>query len=192
MTEAEAREILEDMVASTVFPQLSADQITRLIRRSRRLDASLRLPDDDTEWAATTVYSVDDVVVPTVRNGRAYKVTVGGTSGATEPAWPVTDGGTVTLDGVTYEEGNGTLSVWAGDWDLNRAARDGWRIKAGMVTNRHAFGSNAGNYNPEQIFAHCNQMAEYYSSKTIATLAMAGGRWDGTGRLPAAHFDDAE
>lgn len=55
-------------------------------------------------WAASTIYALPDYVVPTVHNGRVYKVTTAGTSGATQPVWPVTDGGTVVDGTVTWTE----------------------------------------------------------------------------------------
>ena len=57
----------------------------------------------DPEWAASTVYAADFLLVPTTPNTHYYKVTTGATSGTTEPTWP-TDGSSVTLDGVTYHD----------------------------------------------------------------------------------------
>jgi hypothetical protein len=39
-------------------------------------------------WVAATAYAYGDVVVPTVLNGRMYRCTTKGTSGASEPDWP--------------------------------------------------------------------------------------------------------
>jgi hypothetical protein len=64
-------------------------------------------------WAAGTVYSIGDYVVtgsPT--NNRLYQATVGGTSGATAPTWPTTEGGTVVDNTVTWQEQ--TLAMNAG------------------------------------------------------------------------------
>lgn len=46
-------------------------------------------------WAASTAYSLGDVVRPTTRNGYNYECTTAGTSGASEPTWPTTPGNTV-------------------------------------------------------------------------------------------------
>lgn len=51
-------------------------------------------------WAGTTVYAAGDVILDT---GRAYIVTVAGTSGASEPTWP-TNGGTVSDGTVTWKD----------------------------------------------------------------------------------------
>lgn len=48
------------------------------------LDSFLRAP----AWVAATAYGYGDLVVPTVLNGRVYRCTTKGTSGATEPDWP--------------------------------------------------------------------------------------------------------
>jgi hypothetical protein len=88
---------------------------------------------------------------------------------------------------VTYAE-NGTDGVWTGTWDFNRAAAEGWRIKAGSVSNRHDFGSNQGNYNPAQVFEHCLKMADYYAAKVISSINLTRGRWDGRGAIPGAHL----
>lgn len=190
-SEVDARARLVDMVAANTFPQLTTEQVDRLLRQSRRTDKYGWRPSWDTEWEPNIDYAVNDVVVPTIRNGHTYIVTDPGTSGAVEPTWPKTAQSTVTLDGVTYQEITEFLAVWWGRWDLDRAASEGWRIKAGLVSNRHQFGSNQGNYNPEQIFEHCNQMAEMYAARTVGAIVSESGRWDGSGRIPGAHYDDA-
>ena len=54
------------------------------------------------DWAATTAYSLADRRVPTTKNGFFYEVTTAGTSGGTEPTWPVSVGGTVSDGTVTW------------------------------------------------------------------------------------------
>lgn len=193
-SEVDARARLSDMVAANVFPVLSADQITRLLRLARREDQYGWLPswDDYIEWQPTHDYTLNDLAVPTTRNGHVYIVSVAGTSGTEEPAWPTNAQDTVTQDGVEYTEITDFLNVWYGRWDLNAAAAEGWRIKAGLVSNRHSFGTNQGNYNPEQLFDHCMKMADYYASKQVASIQIETGFWNGRGRLPGAHWDDAK
>lgn len=62
-----------------------------------------------TQWAASTAYSLNQIVRPTLanRNGRCYIVTVAGTSGASEPTWPTTTDATVVNGTVTFQENGG-------------------------------------------------------------------------------------
>lgn len=203
-SEAAARAKLLDLTAANTFPKLEEETIDRLLREARRPDRNGWLQHYDTEWQPNVVYAVDKVIVPRSRleylapytadyygQGRAYRVTVGGNSGAVEPVWPTNVGDEVTVNGVTYRDISGLVSSWAPTHDLNKAAAEGWRIKAGLVSNRHSFGSNAGNYNPEQIHQHCLEMAALYAAKTVGAIVLESGRWDGRGRLPSAHYDDA-
>lgn len=56
-----------------------------------------------TTWAASTVKSVGDYVLPTTSNGYVYKCTVAGTTGATQPTWPTTLSSTVVDGTVTWQ-----------------------------------------------------------------------------------------
>lgn len=55
-------------------------------------------------WAASTAYALNDYVAPVTHNGRVYKCTTAGTSAATQPTWPTTNGGTVTDGTVVWTE----------------------------------------------------------------------------------------
>lgn len=73
---------------------------------------------DPPAWQAATAYTlrpvgdagVGGVVRPTVFNGRHFRVTVAGTSGAAEPAWNLTLGAT-TIDGSTTWKAIQALTV---------------------------------------------------------------------------------
>lgn len=53
-------------------------------------------------WASNTVYTVGQLVIPSVANGRFYKVTAAGTSPyAGEPTWPTTVGLSVSVGALT-------------------------------------------------------------------------------------------
>lgn len=189
MNEAEARARLSDLVAATVFPTLSTEQVDRLLRQARRIDNDGHLPSETPEWQPNTDYALDDILVPTHHNGHTYKVTVAAKSGGVEPDWPTGSGESVSHAGVTYTEDG--EEPWTPTYDFYRAAAEGWDIKAGMVSNRHAFGSNQGQYNPEQLFDHCTKMAKLYRDRSIMTVRLESGAWDGTGRINAAHYEDA-
>lgn len=55
------------------------------------------------EWSSGQTYFIGDLIKPTVPNGRVYYVTVAGGPTVTEPTWPTAEGGTVSIDGITYE-----------------------------------------------------------------------------------------
>ena len=53
-------------------------------------------------WTASTSLPANGVYRPVVSNGFTYRVTVAGTTGATEPTWPTTAGATVANGSVTF------------------------------------------------------------------------------------------
>lgn len=58
-----------------------------------------------TAWAASTAYSLNDSRRPlNVVNGHKYKITTAGTSGASQPAWPVSSGATVSDGTAVWTE----------------------------------------------------------------------------------------
>jgi hypothetical protein len=58
-------------------------------------------------------YTVGQYAWPPEPNGRLYKVTTAGTTGASEPSWPITDGGTVTDGTVVWTEQSKALASGA-------------------------------------------------------------------------------
>jgi hypothetical protein len=54
-------------------------------------------------WTALTAKGIYSLWYPTVANGYVYQAIVGGTTGAAEPTWPTTIGGTVVDGSVTWE-----------------------------------------------------------------------------------------
>jgi len=52
----------------------------------------------------STAVSVGDTVIPATPNGRLYRCTTAGTTGAGEPTWPTTSGGTVTDGTAVWTE----------------------------------------------------------------------------------------
>lgn len=189
MTEDEARDQLRRMVASDTFPTLDGYELTDLLRLARRpdrwgiLDVGIPLPPDyvgfnsnwlpygyertqaDGDyavWAPSTDYALGKMVVPRRRTGEVYVCQTAGTSGADDPAWP--KDGTVTDGTVVWAESD--VIVWQPTYDLNFAAAEGWRWKAGKTTDHVTFGTQGDNYNAEQLHTHCMDMAKYYEART--------------------------
>lgn len=57
-------------------------------------------------WAASTAYPVSWVRAPTVDNGFVYQVITAGTTGATQPVWPLVAGETITDGSVVWATRN--------------------------------------------------------------------------------------
>lgn len=62
-----------------------------------------------TVWQPSRFYSYGETITSTTYNGFAYKATTEGNSGATQPTWPTTIGGTVNDGGIVW-----TCSGYAG------------------------------------------------------------------------------
>lgn len=56
------------------------------------------------KWTASTAVTTTSYVVPNTANGRLYKCTTAGTTGSSEPTWPIVAGGTVVDGTVTWTE----------------------------------------------------------------------------------------
>jgi len=162
--------------AQLVF--LGDDQLDPALRNALvlscglRLDRPLAIPPDGIEpWQPGKVYALGDHANPTLINGYRYVVSVAGTSGATEPTWPTSGkGATVTDGGVTW-----TLDglAWVPTWDLNAAAAEGWRIKAGKAASRASFSSAGSSYQRNQVWQMCMEMAKAYAKKRLVSVTIA-------------------
>lgn len=92
---------------------------------------SITLTPTDTldDWAATTAYTLGNMVEPTTPNTYVYRCTTAGTSSGSEPTWPtaaigdtVTDGTVVwTLVGKRHEITEITLALSSGALATNTA-----------------------------------------------------------------------
>jgi hypothetical protein len=65
-------------------------------------------------------------------------------------------------------------------WDLNSAAAEGWRLKAGKAANRFDFGSDVNSFSRDQVYKHCIEMAKHYGSNVVSldTLGAATKVYD--------------
>ena len=70
------------------------------------------LPARYNEWAASTAYSVGDIILPTTANSLKFRCNVAGTSDSSEPTWPVL-GATVADNDITWQAEHG---IWPASW----------------------------------------------------------------------------
>lgn len=172
-TEAEARAHLERLVAATTPPTLDSNEISALLAAYALTDNAGATYAGDVAWSASMALAVGDRVVPSLRTGKVYEVTASdGTAGTEEPSWP--DSGSVTADGVTYERAVDDPAAWQPSYALAAAAAEGWRVKAGLVSDRFRFADEGDSYDRQQIFEHCVRMAEMYEKKAAAGELVVG------------------
>lgn len=65
-------------------------------------------------WPASTAVILSDIYLPSTPNGHKYQVSTAGTTGASEPTWPLTAGGTVASGTAVFTEIGATVLGQAG------------------------------------------------------------------------------
>jgi hypothetical protein len=163
MAELSLVEQFKSMVAANIDPVLSDDEIDTLL-------AKFAYRTIHPTWAASTAYAVGETVIPSPRNGHYYVVTVAGTSGGTQPNFPTNHLDTVVDGTVTWQEVDDTPS-----YNLNRAAAEGWRWKAGKVANRYTMWDATQRLNRSDLHKHCLLQAKMYASKSVSAVQVTGG-----------------
>lgn len=61
---------------------------------------------------------------------------------------------------------------WVESWDLNAAAAEGWRWKAGKVADRFNATVDGAALQRAQIYAHCLAMADRYARRIVGVLGV--------------------
>lgn len=56
---------------------------------------------------------------------------------------------------------------WEPTWDLDAAAAEGWRRKAGKVASRFSVNIDGDALQRAQVFSHCLAMADRYGRKMV-------------------------
>lgn len=77
-------------------------------------------------WVATTAQALGSFRRPTVANGFRYECTTAGNTGATQPAWPTTNGATVV---------DGTVTWTCRNYNSTAAAEPAWPTVSGNTIN---------------------------------------------------------
>lgn len=211
MTVAEARAELEMFTRASSFPTLTSDEIDLLLKQAKRasmpfaagvntgqpLNNGIMIvskqgtvpPDSFADWEATTVYVAGDQVVPTVRNGHFYEVTVGGTSGSSEPTFPTDDGDTVTDGSVTWQEAGAAL--WIPTFVLPPSISKGWKLKAAKVSGAYDFKTDDQQFSRSQMFKQLMEMAAQWAQYGQGTIELQGSIRErrGSGVFPVGNND---
>jgi hypothetical protein len=66
--------------------------------------------------------------------------------------------------------------TWSGTWDLNAAAADGWRWKAGRVAGDFTFSADDASFSKGDVMAKCLQMADEYAAKGMGYIGVRDDR----------------
>ncbi len=157
-------------------PPLNSDDVNSLLNNAVRAVV----------WTAVTTYVFGVTVMPMVRNGRRYRLIAfdgsGVKSGATEPTWPAPTSlstsfpvwGQVQPNPVTGWWRNAIVAdgniTWQEDgvdydslWDVQRAAFNGWMLKAGRAVCAIDIKTGQKGLAQSQIYEHCISQAQRYA-----------------------------
>lgn len=177
--ETDAIAVLELLCPSASDPTLLPTDMDALLVQTKR--ASL--------WEVSTPYALGVTLMPTVRNGRRYKLIAfdgsGVSSGTIEPSWPSPSSNPENFpvwsafapqgDGwwrnAIVSDGNLTWQEDGEDfdslWDIQRAAFNGWMLKAGRAICAVDLQSGQMKQAQSQIYQHCCDMAQRYASAYV-------------------------
>lgn len=60
-------------------------------------------------------------------------------------------------------------ATWTPTWDLNAAAAEGWRRKAGKAAGQFSFTADGQTFHRAEMYRHCLSMAEHYAKKVVTS-----------------------
>lgn len=140
-------------------PTVSNEDVESIVASMKRADI----------WTASHAYSYGDVILPTVRNGHAYKCIQAGRSGTTEPTWLKSDFARQTEGSsnpiLTWQE-NG--HDYANVYDIESALFLVWDQKAESVAHLHDLRQSQSDESVSQIYQHCDAERKKYAPKLVA------------------------
>ncbi len=79
----------------------------------------------------------------------------------------------IALAAGSLADANGlqpTDTLWSPTYDLNRAAAQGWELKAGKAASDVDFQDAGGSYQLSQVVDHCTRMAARYRSRRMLAV----------------------
>ena len=59
---------------------------------------------------------------------------------------------------------------WEPTWDLDAAAAEGWRRKAGFAASSFNFAEDSQRFDRAQVYAHCLQQANEYARRAMGSI----------------------
>jgi hypothetical protein len=83
---------------------------------------------------------------------------------------------TALLGMFALEDASGNApnaAAWQYRYDFNGAAAEGWRWKAAKVSNQHTVVVDGQQFQPNQKFEACQQMASRYEKKRVFSVSSA-------------------
>lgn len=128
----------------------------------KELDAILVQNKRAQRWTASASLTLGTKIMPTVRMGRIFEVSIEGTTGSTEPSWTDEDEAEVSNGSVTFTE-SGT--DFTNIYDVKAASQDAWALKTAKAAELI---SSSDSGSEQMIFDHCQKMAESYARPIIA------------------------
>lgn len=158
---AQAIVIVTMNLQSQAAPPLTESEVAGVVDRSQVART----------WEQNTGYSVGDLIVPEVRNGHYYVCIQPGTSQGTNRGfhdWPTRHGANLA-DGTSdprliwEEEGedlfnSGIFGQERNVYDIGRASREGWLLKARKASQL----PDNGDVALSQIYEHCMKQADRF------------------------------
>jgi hypothetical protein len=142
--------LLSTYVASSEKPVFTDQELEAIVDRNMRA----------TTYIVHTAYTYGQTIIPTIRNGHAYKCIQAGTGDTTEPTWPLTNFAQITDGAVIWQE---IGSDWDSLFDLRSAIHEGWRIKAARVAHKMDVKSGDDQVTRDQLIKHCQDMMAMYT-----------------------------
>jgi hypothetical protein len=76
---------------------------------------------------------------------------------------------------------------WTPTYDLNAAAAEGWRWKAGSAAGQYDWTSTLQAFKPSQVVAMCQAQAKLYAARTGTSVSMPGSTAETAGGVPFIH-----
>lgn len=61
-------------------------------------------------------------------------------------------------------------AAWVPTWDLDSAAAEGWRRKAGFAAARFNFAEDGQRFDRAQVYEHCMKQADYYARRSMGSV----------------------